>query len=135
MFGRLTHRADFDTVLGHFRCQPRYAGKYPFSFITKLSGALNAVYFSLAQYMVCKKQSSLPKAALHMIRFHSFYPWHREGAYRHLMNEDDEQALKDVLAFNPYDLYSKSDARPNPVELRPYYEGLIKKFFPEKINW
>lgn len=93
------------------------------------------VIFTLLQYMVCKKQSSLPQAALNMIRYHSFYPWHREGAYQHLMNEDDKQALKDVLAFNPYDLYSKSDARPNPVELRPYYEGLIKKFFPEKINW
>ncbi|KAJ9115361.1 hypothetical protein QFC24_006976 [Naganishia onofrii] len=86
-------------------------------------------------YMVCKKQSTLPQAALNMIRYHSFYPWHREGAYRHLMEEKDEQALKDVLAFNPYDLYSKSDARPNPVELRPYYEALINKFFPEKINW
>jgi inositol oxygenase len=85
--------------------------------------------------MVCKKQSTLPQAALNMIRYHSFYPWHREGAYRHLMEEKDEQALKDVLAFNPYDLYSKSDARPDPVELRPYYEGLINKFFPKKINW
>jgi inositol oxygenase len=35
-----------------------------------------------------------------MIRYHSFYPWHREGAYRHFMNEDDEADLKAVLAFN-----------------------------------
>ncbi|AAW45179.1 hypothetical protein CNBI3630 [Cryptococcus deneoformans B-3501A] len=86
-------------------------------------------------YMVCKEQSSLPKAALHMIRYHSFYPWHRERAYTYLENEADKEALKDVLAFNPYDLYSKSDSLPDPVALRPYYEGLIAKFFPEKINW
>ncbi|WVW83256.1 hypothetical protein I302_105275 [Kwoniella bestiolae CBS 10118] len=86
-------------------------------------------------YLICKQQSTLPKAALHMIRYHSFYPWHRERAYTYLENEDDKQALKDVLAFNPYDLYSKSDSLPDPVALRPYYEGLIAKFFPEKVNW
>lgn len=57
-----------------------------------------------------------------MIRYHSFYPWHREGAYHQFMNEEDEQALKDVLAFNPYDLYSKSDDPPKVEELKPYYE-------------
>jgi inositol oxygenase len=35
-----------------------------------------------------------------MIRYHSFYPWHREGAYRHLMNEDDEASLRAVKSFN-----------------------------------
>lgn len=35
-----------------------------------------------------------------MIRYHSFYPWHREGAYRHLMDETDEAQLKAVQAFN-----------------------------------
>lgn len=35
-----------------------------------------------------------------MIRYHSFYPWHREGAYQHLMNEKDYDQLKAVKAFN-----------------------------------
>lgn len=51
--------------------------------------------------MVMKEQSRLPTAALNMIRYHSFYPWHREGAYRHFMGPGDEDALRDVLAFNP----------------------------------
>lgn len=85
--------------------------------------------------MVFKRQSSLPQAALNMIRFHSFYPWHRERAYKQFEAEADKQALRDVLAFNPYDLYSKSDAPPVKDELRPYYQGLINKYFPEKINW
>ena len=29
--------------------------------------------------------------AQYMLRYHSFYPGHRHGAYRHLMNEHDEQ--------------------------------------------
>jgi hypothetical protein len=35
-----------------------------------------------------------------MIRYHSFYPWHREGAYRHLMGPGDEDQLRAVKAFN-----------------------------------
>lgn len=34
-----------------------------------------------------------------------------------------------------YDLYSKSDSPPNVQELRPYYEGLIKKYFPDEVEW
>lgn len=61
--------------------------------------------------------------------------WHREGAYSHLLTEKDAKTLEAVHAFNPYDLYSKSDAPRDVAELRPYYEGLIAKFFPEEINW
>ncbi|KAH8082825.1 myo-inositol oxygenase [Cristinia sonorae] len=86
-------------------------------------------------YHVLKNQSSLPEAALHMIRYHSFYPWHREGAYMHLTNASDERALEAVRAFNPYDLYSKSDEPVEPERLKPYYQGLIAKFFPEVIEW
>ncbi|KAH9933047.1 myo-inositol oxygenase [Fomitopsis serialis] len=86
-------------------------------------------------YHVLKKQSSLPEDALYMIRYHSFYPWHREGAYSHLTNAADERALAAVRAFNPYDLYSKSDDPVNPEKLRPYYETLIAKYFPEVIEW
>ncbi|WWD20984.1 hypothetical protein CI109_105464 [Kwoniella shandongensis] len=84
---------------------------------------------------ICARQSSLPKEAISMIRYHSFYPWHREGAYRHLMNEGDEVQLRAVTAFNPYDLYSKSDEPPKIEELKPYYLGLINKFFPAEIEW
>ena len=70
-----------------------------------------------------------------MIRYHSLYPWHREGAYTHLMEPRDHVALEAVRAFNPYDLYSKSDERVDPAQLRPYYEGLIKRFFPDEVNW
>ncbi|KAJ7890189.1 DUF706-domain-containing protein [Mycena olivaceomarginata] len=86
-------------------------------------------------YHILKEQSSLPEEGLAMIRYHSFYPWHREGAYTHLTNASDEKALAAVRAFNPYDLYSKSDDKVDPVALRPYYEGLIRKYFNEVIEW
>ncbi|KAK7046336.1 inositol oxygenase [Favolaschia claudopus] len=86
-------------------------------------------------YHILKEQSSLPDEALWMIRYHSFYPWHREGAYSHLTNASDERALAAVRAFNPYDLYSKSDDSVDPAALRPYYEVLIKKYFNEVIEW
>lgn len=87
-------------------------------------------------YQVCKHQSLLPRAALAMIRYHSFYPWHREGAYMEFMREGDDELLEAVKAFNPYDLYSKSDDAPTVEELKPYYMELIDEFFPQKvIKW
>ena len=77
----------------------------------------------------------LPEEALYMIRYHSFYPWHREGAYDHLASDHDRKMLPWVLEFNKYDLYSKVDHKPQVEELRPYYEDLIAEFFPPAIRW
>jgi inositol oxygenase len=77
----------------------------------------------------------MPKEALYMLRYHSFYPWHQQGAYRHLLSKRDEQMLPWVLKFNPYDLYSKGAAKPDLKQLMPYYDDLIAEFFPEKIDW
>jgi inositol oxygenase len=69
-------------------------------------------------YHVVKDQSLLPKEALAMIRYHSFYPWHKEEAYFRFMNEEDKKMLKAVREFNPYDLYSKGDDIPNVEQLK-----------------
>lgn len=69
-------------------------------------------------YHVVKDQSMLPKEALAIIRYHSFYPWHKEGAYHRFMNKHDEEMLKAVREFNPYDLYSKSDDIPDVEQLK-----------------
>ncbi|KAK0099838.1 hypothetical protein ONS95_008589 [Cadophora gregata] len=87
-------------------------------------------------YHVFKDQSTLPDEALAMIRYHSFYPWHQQGAYEYFMNEKDHAMLAAVKEFNPYDLYSKSDEVPSVEELKPYYLDLIDEFFPQKvIKW
>lgn len=87
------------------------------------------------EYLYHVVKDSLPVEAHYMIRYHSFYSWHKEGQYDHLCNDQDRNMMKWVRAFNRYDLYSKSDARPNLDELRPYYQELADEFFPEPLNW
>ncbi|MGH9838387.1 MAG: inositol oxygenase family protein [Blastocatellia bacterium] len=87
------------------------------------------------EYLYLVAKNYLPQEALWMIRYHSCYPVHRQGAYAHLMNEQDEDLLGWVRAFNPYDLYSKCKVEPNLAELKPYYQELIAKYFPAKIAW
>lgn len=115
---------------------PVYSTKYG---IYKPNCGLDNVMLSWGHdeylYHICREQSTLPEEALAMIRYHSFYPWHRENAYSHLMSANDEKLLAAVRAFNPYDLYSKSDAPCDAKALRPYYEGLIQKFFPDVVEW
>jgi inositol oxygenase len=77
----------------------------------------------------------LPEPALYMIRYHSFYACHREHAYEHLMNEHDREMFVWVRRFNPFDLYSKADERPDVASLRPFYEELIAKYFPPVLKW
>lgn len=77
----------------------------------------------------------LPTEALYMLRYHSFYAWHRHGAYDYLCNDQDREMLPWVLKFNPYDLYSKGHTKPRLQELRPYYDELFAEFFPERIAW
>ncbi len=87
------------------------------------------------EYIYNVAKDYLPASALYMLRYHSFYPWHREEEYAHLLDDKDRENLKWVRAFNPYDLYTKSQARPDVAALRPFYEDLIAEYFPEKIAW
>ncbi len=84
-------------------------------------------------YNVCKDY--LPMEGLYMLRYHSFYPWHRESEYDHLCDARDRELLKWVQAFNPYDLYTKSHEKPDVKKLRPFYEELIAEYFPAKVRW
>jgi len=86
------------------------------------------------EYLYQIVKDYLPEPALYMIRYHSFYSQHREHAYEHLMDDHDREMFAWVDKFNPYDLYSKSPKPPIASELRPYYEGLIAKYLPEKIR-
>ena len=85
------------------------------------------------EYMYHVVKDYLPPEALYMIRYHSFYPAHREGAYAHLMNDADRKYFNAVKAFNPYDLYTKSAERPDAEKLRPFYEDLWNEFFPPQL--
>ena len=87
------------------------------------------------EYLYHVVKDRLPLEALYMIRYHSFYSWHKEGEYDYLCDEQDRAMVKWVRAFNRYDLYSKGDDKPRLEELRPYYEELTQEFFPEPLDW
>ena len=87
------------------------------------------------EYVYQIMKDHLPEEGLYMLRYHSFYAWHREGEYSYLLDSHDKEMLKWVNLFNPYDLYSKSPEQPNWSEIKPYYEALIKKYIPATIKF
>ncbi|KAF5726846.1 Inositol oxygenase 1 [Tripterygium wilfordii] len=87
-------------------------------------------------YLVAKENhTTLPSAAMFIIRYHSFYALHRAGVYKHLMSDDDFHNLNWLQIFNKYDLYSKSKVRIDVEKVKPYYLSLIDKYFPDKLKW
>ncbi|TDX01598.1 inositol oxygenase family protein [Dinghuibacter silviterrae] len=87
------------------------------------------------EYIYQMVKDQLPEPALYMLRYHSFYAQHREGAYDHLMNDHDRDMFRWVNLFNPYDLYSKNPVPPDWTALRPYYEDLVAKYLPTHLSF
>ncbi len=113
---------------------PEYQTKYG---IYKPNCGLDNVDLSWGhdEYIYRVTRDYLPEPAQYMLRYHSFYPAHKHGAYRHLMTDKDEQMFEWVRKFNAYDLYSKGRERPKFKEIKPYYEDLVSEFFPDQIAW
>ena len=86
-------------------------------------------------FQVLDGNCNLPGNALRMIRFHSLYPIHTAGAYDDLLSDKDRNILKGVRHFNQFDLYSKVEEKPDIAALIPYYQDLVKEYFPEPLNW
>ena len=87
------------------------------------------------EYIYSVTKEYLPPEALAILRYHSFYPWHQEGAYEQLMNDHDRKMLYWLREFNQYDLYSKGDEKPDTEALKPYYQDLISQYFPAQLRW
>jgi inositol oxygenase len=87
------------------------------------------------EYVYQMLKDYLPEEGLYMLRYHSFYAWHREGGYDHLLDDHDRKMLKWVQLFNPYDLYSKNPEPPDWNQLRPYYEDLVSKYLPSTLKF
>jgi inositol oxygenase len=87
------------------------------------------------EYLYQVVQPYVPVEAQYMIRYHSFYAAHREGEYEWLMDDQDREMFRWVRAFNQYDLYTKSDIKPDLAGLMPYYRQLVAQFFPTKLWW
>jgi inositol oxygenase len=81
--------------------------------------------------MLVANETTIPPEGLDMIRYHSAYPMHDKGAYKHLLQPSDEDRLEWVRLFNRFDLYTKdgdNDIRENMDELWPYYQRLLEKY-------
>lgn len=87
------------------------------------------------EYLYQVLKGRLPDEGLAMIRYHSFYAAHRDGAYAHLLSERDRALMPWVQRFNPFDLYSKQPEAPDRARLRSEYESLVHEFFPTALDW
>eukprot|EP00929_Paragymnodinium_shiwhaense_P093379 TRINITY_DN5352_c0_g1_i2.p1 TRINITY_DN5352_c0_g1~~TRINITY_DN5352_c0_g1_i2.p1 ORF type:complete len:359 (+),score=94.92 TRINITY_DN5352_c0_g1_i2:68-1078(+) len=85
--------------------------------------------------MLVHNKTTIPKEGLAMIRYHSCYPLHKENEYKELLAEGDEELLDWIREFNKFDLYTKADERPDVHQLWPYYQSLIDKYLPGKLDW
>lgn len=113
---------------------PVYSDKYG---VYQPNCGLENVHMSFGHdgYIYEVMKNYLPQEALYMLRYHSFYPTHKYGAYQHLMNAQDHKLFRWVNKFNKYDLYSKGHVKPNLKELKPYYDDLFAEFLPKTIAW
>jgi inositol oxygenase len=98
---------------------------------------LDRVNFSWGhdEYLYTVVMPFLPPEALAIIRYHSAYPIHHDGAYPYLLNDHDRKMLRWVRAFQKFDLYSKDEERVDPLWVRAYYKALIAKYLPPVLNW
>lgn len=113
---------------------PRYNTKYG---VYPPNCGLDKVKMSWGhdEYIYQIMKNYIPEEGLYMLRYHSFYPQHRENAYDHLMSKHDHEMFKWVDKFNPYDLYSKVPVPPDAKALKPYYEDLVAKYLPNVLNF
>lgn len=90
----------------------------------------------LYQVLSHHEANTLPSAAMDMIRYHSFYPWHSGGSYKALLKDTDAEKLAVIKDFNKYDLYTKSQQVYDLEEVREYYQPIAEKYLGKgPIYW
>src|SRR5260370_27058284 len=108
----------------YFQANPAHANRvYQTQFgIYEPNCGLDKVHMSFGHdgYIYEVMKYCLPKEALYMLLYHSFYAWHRHGAYDHLCNEQDREIVKSLHNFNTDDLYSQIHTNPDFKQFKPY---------------
>lgn len=89
------------------------------------------LYSVLSEY----SNNKLPPLALQIIRYHSFYPLHREDAYTQFLTESDHEVVAELRRFSNYDLYSKHDEFVLTSEIITYYDHLLDQYFSTPLLW
>jgi inositol oxygenase len=87
-------------------------------------------------YNVLNKKCELSDNSLKIIKYHSFYAFHKEHEYEYLANENDMKLLDDLKIFSNCDLYNKDDNNKLDIDdLKPYYGELIDEYCPGKFDF
>lgn len=89
------------------------------------------LYHVLKNNINCK----LEEKYLKIIRYHSFYAFHKNNAYEYLVNDDDMKLKPLLQLFSQCDLYTKSDDEIDIKILEPYYKTLIDKYCDGNYYW
>ena len=82
-----------------------------------------------------RTKHKLPPEALYIIRYHSFYPWFKEGAYKWLASEKDYAMLPLLKQFNTYDLYTKVDRDIGFEDIFESYKDLVEEWLGNETYW
>lgn len=124
---------NFDSY--HYKYKTEYGMYKPYC-------GLDNVLFSFGHdeymYKVCVHNGcTIPDLGLKIIRYHSCYVIHKEHEYEHLMAPHDYEVREWCHKFSQFDLYSKDENNVLDIdELKQYYQGLIKKYFPnDLLEW
>ncbi len=109
-------------------CDDIYAKNCGFDNVLFSFGHDQYLYMKLSE---CKH--NLPKEALYLIRYHSFYPWHKHRSYSHLADINDWLLLPLLKLFQKSDLYSKTREYPNFKDIENKYKSLVDKYIKGPI--
>ncbi len=81
------------------------------------------------------QNSKLDDKYLKIIRYHSFYAFHRDNAYEYLANEEDMKLKPLLKLFSECDLYTKNDDKFDISLLEEYYKNLVNKYCGGDFLW
>ena len=88
------------------------------------------------EYLYHIVKDHLPQPAQYMIRYHSFYAWHRRGRIRLPSGRTRTvRCCPGCSNSTRYDLYSKNPNPPQLATLKPYYEDLLARYLPASLSF
>lgn len=87
-------------------------------------------------YDVLKSNNVLNENYRNIVRFHSFYAFHKEHGYEYLSDTYDEIVLKPLLQdFSNSDLYTKNNTTFDIDDKMSYYGEIVSEYIGKKINF
>jgi len=86
-------------------------------------------------YKVLNGNCKLDKKYLRIIRYHSFYAFHKDGGYDYLANDEDIELKPLLQLFSECDLYTKDNNMVDITLLTPYYKNLVDKYCGGVYVW